>query len=333
MEGQYMDRQILKDLLRDGEITAEGYEKLANPVRKQAVISQLLYLIGGLLLLLGLGVISASILKKFPYPALFLLLGVLLSGLFAWGALAFGRKNLTIPCLLAWMASYGANWITARSLPLMIGGPLVLSPSFTGQPVSLSAYGDMLLWTVFLAFGLLYMRVPILVGGNALVLFHLAELATRIVWMGPSPTSVLTPGSREALLVIGGALYFAVGLYGDKRWQKDYSFWLVGIGATLLSIGVWSWSHLTGMPGLVFMVTALLLAIIGLVKSRIVVVIIAAIDLGGYGMHLVDVLWGQRLWVGVLLTLFGLVALGGGVFLRNRLRLTRRQPLRGSIWL
>ncbi len=328
-----MDRQILKDLLRDGEITAEGYEKLTNPVRQQAVFSQLLYLIGGLLLLLGLGVISVSILKKFPYPALFLLLGVLLSGLFAWGALTFGRKNLPIPCLLAWMASYGANGITAISLPLVIGGPLVLSPSFTGQPFSLSPYGDMLLWTVFLALGLLYMRVPILVGANALVLFRLAELATRIASMGPSPTSVLTLGSHEALLVIGGALYLAVGLYGDKRWQKDYSFWLVGIGATLLSLGIWLWSQLTGMPGLVFMVTAISLALIGLVKSRIVVVIIAGIDLGRYGIHVVDVWWGQHLWVGVLLTLFGLVALGGGVFLRNRWRLIRRQPLRGSIWL
>jgi|GEM_PF-3693143 len=54
-----MDRQILKDLLRNGEITAEGYEKLTHPVRLQAVFSQLLYLIGGLLLLLGLGVIIA----------------------------------------------------------------------------------------------------------------------------------------------------------------------------------------------------------------------------------------------------------------------------------
>ena len=134
-------------------------------------------------------------------------------------------------------------------------------------------------------------------------------------------------------LVIEGAVYLSVGLYGDKRRQKDYSFWLIGIGATLLSLGVWLWFQLTGMPGPVFMVTAISLAIIGLVKSRIVMVIIAGIDLGRYGMHLVDVLWGQHLWVGVLLTLFGLVALGGGVFLRNRLRLTRRQPLRGSIWL
>ena len=327
-----VNRELLEEMLRDGDITAAGFEKLTSPVKKRPVLSQVLYLVGGLLLLLGLGAIIADSLRRLASPVLFLLLGILLSTVFAYIARLLERKRLTVPSLVGWMASYCSNLLITLSLPFLIGGPLLSSSSFSwGLPFSLE--GVLLAWGLFFALGLLYIRVPVLVFADAIVLFQVTTVVTHLIWFGPSSDHSLAPGAREIILIASGALYIALGLYRDGQWKRDYGFWLTGIGALMVSLGMGFWSNFNGFPGVLFALMALGLIVGGLLKTRIAVVVIGAFDLALFGSHWISVWWHHRLLTGLLFTLFGVLAVTVGLLFRNRLQWKRRLPSRYSPWL
>lgn len=327
-----MKREMLEEMLRTGDITPGGFERLTARTKKRAIFSHVLYLLGGLLLLLGLGAIVADSLRRLHSPVYFLFFGILLSGAFVSIAVLVERRRLTVPSLLGWMASYCSNLLVTLSVPFLVGGSMLSSSSSTwGLPFSPT--GALLAWGLFFILGLLYIRVPVLVFVNAAVLFQLTLLVAHLVWFGPSPGHSLTPGVRQVILVASGALYLALGLYRDGQWKKDYGLWLTGLGALMISIGMVWWSNFNGLPGMVLALVALGLLVVGLAGTRITVVLIGAIDLALFGSHWISVWWHHRLLTGLLFTLFGALAVLVGLLLRNRLQWKRRLPSRYSPWL
>ncbi|MDA8192566.1 MAG: hypothetical protein M0Z53_01020 [Thermaerobacter sp.] len=328
-----MDRELLERLRREGEITPSAYEQLTRPQVSRPLLSQVFYVLGGILFLFGLSFLTEAVLRRFPYPWVFMAGGLALALGLAWGGRRLRAKGLSAPAFLSWMGSYLSTWIVARSAVYLVGGRLLVSSGMAyGGMHSLTPLGQVVMLVLVVGLGVLYVRFPILAGAELMVAYWLLNRILYFALFGNRAFADMGHGGEILAMAVGGAAV-GLGVYADGRWRKDQAFWLELTGSVMASLGLAFWSNLKGLGGLGFFALQIIWLVGGFRFFRSAWVATAGVGCYVYLLHWVSVRFPTHHAIaGMVTTAAGIVVIAVGIVVRKKLLVNMARPERGSVW-